>query len=414
MDGMDWISMGMGLLSGAQNGGDWSVPLQTFQGIQRENKEDKRYNDAQKRQAEQDAMQKELFGYQIGEAKDAAAERKFAAENRDRLTKVQGELAATIADPKMRQIVSAMSWENFGPFMGNAYLRELDAAAQAARDEAQRAFQHGEGVLDRKATLDAANLRLNGSLDASIAQAIAGAGVDDLKADAAPLKLAMQTSADISRMKEIVQELGKRAQMANPVDLDVRTMFERAKKMGVGTDTGALIDEFNNLQSNIVSQRAQQLKPVSNADFSYFQKVTPNANMSVEGAMNILNQLQEGINWDIDTNAFNTNWFKQYKGGPGTTNEKGQTREQARGVRPTYDPSKYGLKDIPPVTMPATVASGGSVDELPRTAAQMDAVGLKEGGTITDASTGQIWKRQGANLVPYGNASAQSGSVYRR
>lgn len=77
LDGSDWITMGMALMGGAQNGGDWSMPLQAFQGIQRGNKEEERYQQEMKRQAELDRMQKELHPLQV----DAAKAQVLAAQN---------------------------------------------------------------------------------------------------------------------------------------------------------------------------------------------------------------------------------------------------------------------------------------------------------------------------------------------
>jgi len=96
-DPMDWISMGLALMGGAnQNGGDWSVPAQAMQNIQgrqyqekRDAKEDTRYEAEAKRQAEIDRRAAEVQGLQV---EDIRRDRERIAA----LTKSRDELATSL------------------------------------------------------------------------------------------------------------------------------------------------------------------------------------------------------------------------------------------------------------------------------------------------------------------------------
>lgn len=96
-DPMDWISMGLALMGGAnQNGGDWSVPAQAMQNIQsrqyqekRDAKEDERYEAEAKRQAEIDRRAAEVQGLEIEDIR--RNRERFAA-----LTKSRDELATSL------------------------------------------------------------------------------------------------------------------------------------------------------------------------------------------------------------------------------------------------------------------------------------------------------------------------------
>lgn len=381
----DLLQMGLSLLGNAE-GSNWAGVADDYgdirQGIQQRVETGRQH----KREDTADVRETEQFKAWQAQQADTTAKRE------------RWEAARANADPETQKILDQLGPEGYGQFLLQEKEQEARLAAERlAAGDRERLTQMEidararEGAASRSNDIAVANMRRLGDKDDRSAMLLNQVGVEELAKDAPALGVAMTTLSDIGRMKAIVQELGAMSGMSNPFSLELRTMFERAKGPG-GTDAGRLIEEFENLQSNIVSQRAQALKPVSNADFTYFQKVTPNANMSAQGAMNILNNLQEGINWDVESNAFKTTWNKKHGGLAGTLDDQGRTWQQARGARPVYDPSKYGM---PTENQPATAQTW---DKLP----PVD--DFKEGEVIVSDS-GQRMRRQGKQWLPAGKAN---------
>jgi len=141
---MDWVRLGGSLLAGSQPGGaGWAAPTEALGQITGEKENKKRYDAEQARQAAQDAMQKEMFALQKGEAQ-------YTADQRDRLVKSQGELVASLqgTNPELAAAIKNMGAEQFGTFYGQRLLANEDAKAKELLT--QREWDHQDSMLGRQ------------------------------------------------------------------------------------------------------------------------------------------------------------------------------------------------------------------------------------------------------------------------
>jgi hypothetical protein len=205
------------------------------------------------------------------------------------------------------------------------------------------------------------------------------------------------TVTDLNSMEQIVNRLTELGAQGGIVTGDFKKLTETLKAQTAGRKEGydeviGLITRFENLQSNIVAERAQALKPVSNADFTYFAKVTPNADMPTSGALSIIRDLRDSILWDIGTNNFATEFLQKHGGLSGVLVD-GKTWIELRGVRPTLNTKAYG--GAPPSTIQ-------TYQKLPPPGEYKDVTMMDENG--------QQKRSDGTQWIPVGKAKNVAGS----
>jgi hypothetical protein len=238
-------------------------------------------------------------------------------------------------NPRRKAFLMALTDDNYGVLMAEEYMTE--EAARRAREQDDR--NRSRNKEDRAAERD-------DERTARREEGMFAMGMSYLDNSNKVLPAMQATVTDLNRMEQIVNRLTEVGSQGGIIGGDFKMLTEKAKAMTAGRQEGydevvGLITEFENLQSNIVAERAQALKPVSNADFSYFAKVSPNASMPTSGALAIIRDLRDSINWDIETNNFATNFLQQHGGLSGVLVD-GKTWIELRGVRPTLNTNAYG------------------------------------------------------------------------
>jgi hypothetical protein len=133
-DPMDWISMGLALMGGAnQNGGDWSVPAQAMQNIQsrqyqekRDAKEDERYKNAELRATAAEARAQGQYDTQVREQEKQIAADEAAVKVTSRM------LEDPSLSPEMRSLLQYVSMNP------RDYGKLIDYQLQEARRKQER------------------------------------------------------------------------------------------------------------------------------------------------------------------------------------------------------------------------------------------------------------------------------------
>lgn len=333
---MDWVRLGGSLLAGSQNGGDWGKPTEALGQIANEKENKKRYDTEQKRQAELDAMNKEMFGFQLGDAKYNAAER-------ERLRVVQGEQVKALegTNPQLAAAIKSMSPEGFGAFYGQRLIAEEQTKAQIEATRAQNVFTAGENAKDRAAQLSVADLRRTDPTATVRGRA-------DM-ARITPWSEAANTATvytlpRIQRMREIMDQLAVKNGVNQPLDANSRVTLAQwglADKEAQG-----LMQEFSDLQRGFVLEEAQKLKPASNLDVEMIQKTLVGPNTEIAAAQRMFNNMESELNRGVAYYNNMVDWMDQGYSLDGK-NAKGQTLNQAYGPVPTSSSTKVSGGSLP-------------------------------------------------------------------
>lgn len=283
---------------------------------------------ADARAAEEAARQSQQFDW----TKD---DRARVVKDRNSTRAARETAIAAEQNPRRKQFLMSLTDDNYGVLMAEEYMAEEAARRAREQDDRNRSRNKEDRAAERE---DERTARREEGMFAM--------GMSYLDNSNKVLPSMQATVADLNRMEQIVNRLTEVGAQGGIIGGDLKMLTEKAKAMTAGRQEGydevvGLITEFENLQSNIVAERAQALKPVSNADFSYFAKVSPNASMPTSGALAIIRDLRDSINWDIGTNNFATN-FLQTHGGLSGVLVDGKTWIELRGIRPTLNTNAYG------------------------------------------------------------------------
>jgi hypothetical protein len=367
---MDWIRLGGSLLAGSQpGGGGWAAPTEALGQITGEKENKKRYDTEQKRQVEQDAMTKEMFGYDINARKAQEAEvtrtNQIRASTASAAQAMLGELKPD-GDPNERRLLelavrdpdkysNVLEWQlsvakDNKDYDRSVALTNLKGRLDANAAYAERVWKTTEAQKDRDTQLQVADFRrtdptatVRGRADMARIQPWS---------EAANTAVA-QTLPRIQRMREIMTELGKRNGVNRPIDADSRVTLAQwglDDKVSQG-----LMQEFADLQRGFVLEEVQKLKPASNVDLAMVQKTLVGPNTEVAAATRMFDNMENELNRGVNYYNGMVNWMDKGWSIDGL-NDKGQTLNQAMGPPPKPVSSTAALSPLASSTPPDTNA----------------------------------------------------------
>ena len=288
---------GLTLLGEGQNGGNWSRAMQ-------------RWGEMDQNQAQQ-ANQR--FQQQVQMRGMQRQEKNWGQEDQQRQRweqAVQGE-----ADPKRKQMLLAIGPDGYGQYLQGQTALEAEQQARLQQQE----FTSRENALDRGSRFAVAGMGRD-PLDTAVGR-MAAARVGGMQ----EASLLAQQSAlpRISRLRAALTELGQLNGVHNPVSSDGQRLIGRLT--GGGGRANQLREEIKNLTTSMSLDMAEKLKPMSNSDIAMIQAIQANPDMTLAGAMAILDNQEAELKRGVQTAGEAARWFDEHRGlGP---NSQGQSFE---------------------------------------------------------------------------------------
>lgn len=299
------------LIGEGQNGGDWGRAMDRISGIDKDQAQAASQRFQQQVQMRQ--MQRQEGDWKL---QDDQVGRWQAA--------VEGE-----KDPARKSQLLAIGPEGYAQYI-NAD-RALQAEQQAR--QTQMEFTARENALDRSSRFAVAGMGRD-PLDTAVGR-MAAARVGSMQ----EASLLAQQSAipRIQRMKALLAELGALNGVHNPVGAEGQRLIGRLT--GGGGRANQIRDEMKNITGMMTLDYAEKLKPMSNSDITTIQQMLANPDMTLTGAMAILDNQEAELKRGVQTAGEAARWFDQNRGlGP---NSQGMTFEE-------YVAGKYPAPEPPP------------------------------------------------------------------
>lgn len=304
--GDEWLKMGLALMTGAnQNGGSFEPLLQTVEGIGQTRREDDRYKQQMERQAEQDAMQKELHGLQVGELQ-------YSGEQRQRIAAAHQQAIESTADPQLKSVLASMSPDQYGAFLGQRMISKEEAAIQDARLESELEARREEGRLERASRERLAKIQQENENSIGKAFQTRDAGLI-AEQQAAALQIDTNTLPALRTLLGNIKAAGQyEDSTGQPIDANTRIKLSQvfngssAERQSLETWRGRMLQPAISAFANTGPLAAQEVQLAMDA--------FANPNMELGSAVELVEEMIAQKERQLKTTSALTAYYNQYGG----------------------------------------------------------------------------------------------------
>lgn len=392
LDPQTWFDIAGGFMSGAQNN-DWSQALFGVGGAlnARQGRRDAQA-DRQWRKQEQgitlagERRAQEAHGVQMGEAQ-------YLQQLRQR---AQTEWETRLRDPNLtpqdRTLLQAVGPEGYADAVVSQYQTQAQAQQseinfnrQAGLTREGWQFEAGQRAADRAAR--------SAEIDAAAplrSPYFAQPNARDQQTYQSFQQAAQsgQTAlASLQRARALLMQLGEMGAMGQPVDAAQRMRIGRL--IGDNQEARALYEQFTAEQWPLIVQSLQGLAPVSNIEISMAERASPNADMTLQGALGSIDALIQRTQRTTDMAYAGLDWGAN--SGSYSAGRDAQGRTWADVQRGVFEPQGQQTPSTAPANRESAMrGSGPAASPAPPPTAFGRTLGVAQVRAITGRDESQL------------------------